>query len=167
MGKQALEKAIENYKGAPAMEPGAKIICECFGVTDKEIERAVRENNLTTVEEVTNYTKAGGGCGNCHDAIMQIIDSVRSETRLSAQPKLTNLQKIRLIEETIEREIRPSLKHDGGDIDLIDVIGDRVIVATRGACATCKASDITLKNFVEHRLRELVSPDIIVEEVAK
>jgi NifU-like protein len=167
MGKQALEKAIENYKGAPAIEPGAKIICECFGVTDKEIERAVRENNLTTVEEVTNYTKAGGGCGNCHDAILQIIDSVRSETKLSAQPKLTNLQKIRLIEETIEREIRPSLKHDGGDIDLIDVIGNRVIVATRGACATCKASDITLKNFVEHRLRELVSPDIIVEEVAK
>jgi NifU-like protein len=167
MGKQALEKAIENYRGAPSIEPGAKIICECFGVTDKEIERAVRENNLTTVEEVTNYTKAGGGCGNCHDAILQIIDSVRSETKLSAQPKLTNLQKIRLIEETIEREIRPSLKHDGGDIDLIDVIGNRVIVATRGACATCKASDITLKNFVEHRLRELVSPDIIVEEVAK
>ena len=45
------------------LEAGAKIICECFGVTDKEIERAVRENNLSTVEDVTNYTKAGGGCG--------------------------------------------------------------------------------------------------------
>ncbi|MGV8056793.1 MAG: Fe-S cluster assembly protein NifU [Smithellaceae bacterium] len=167
MGKQALEKAVENYRGTPALEAGAKIICECFGVTDKEIERAVRENNLSTVEEVTNYTKAGGGCGNCHDAIQQIIDTVRSETKLSAQPKLTNLQKIRLIEETIEREIRPSLKHDGGDIDLIDVVGNRVIVATRGACATCKASGITLKNFVEHRLKELVSPDITVEEASK
>jgi NifU-like protein len=167
MGKQALEKAVENYRGAPSIEPGAKIICECFGVTDKEIERAVRENNLSTVEEVTNYTKAGGGCGNCHDAIQQIIDSVKSETKSSQQPKLTNLQKIRLIEETIEREIRPSLKHDNGDIDLIDVIGNRVIVATRGACATCKASDITLKNFVEHRLKELVSPDITVEEASK
>jgi len=164
MGKQALEKAIENYRGAPSLEMGAKIICECFGVTDKEIERAVRENNLATLEEVTNYTKAGGGCGSCHDAIQQIIDSVRSEKRPVPQQKLTNLQKIRLIEETIEREIRPSLKHDGGDIDLIDVIGNRVIVATRGACAVCKASDITLKHFVEHRLRELVSPDITVEE---
>lgn len=167
MGKQALEKAVENYRGAPALEAGAKIICECFGVTDKEIERAIRENNLSTVEEVTNYTKAGGGCGNCHDAIAQIIERVKSETKSPHQQKLTNLQKIRLIEETIEREIRPSLKHDGGDIDLIDVVGNRVIVATRGACATCKASGITLKNFVEQRLKELVSPDITVEEASK
>jgi NifU-like protein len=167
MGKQALEKAIENYKGAPALRPGEKIICECFGVTDKEIEKAVRENNLSTIEEVTNYTKAGGGCGRCHDAIQQIIDAVKAEPKSQTQPQLTNLQKIRMIEETIEREIRPSLKHDGGDIDLIDVVGNRVIVATRGACAVCKASDITLKHFVEQRLKELVSPDITVEEAAK
>ncbi len=165
MGKQALEKAIENYKGVPAAATGAKIICECFGVTDKEIEQAIRENNLNSVEEVTNYTKAGGGCGGCHDEIQKIIDRVRSEPKADGKQKLTNIQKIRLIEETLEREIRPSLKHDGGDIELIDVIGNRVIVATRGTCATCKASDITLKNFVEHRLRELVSPDLVIEEV--
>jgi NifU-like protein len=164
MGKQALEKAVENYKGAPALGVGEKIICECFGVTDKEIERAVRDNNLATVEDVTNYTKAGGGCGSCQDAIQQIIDKVRSEPKTDVKPNLTNIQKIRLIEETIEREIRPSLKHDGGDIEIIDIIGNRVIVATRGTCATCKASDITLKNFVEHRLKELVSPAITVEE---
>ena len=167
MGKQALEKAIENYRGAPPLEAGAKIICECFGVTDKEIERAVRENNLSTVEDVTNYTKAGGGCGGCHDAIAQIIEKVRSEPKIDSKPKLTNLQKIRLIEDTIEREIRPSLKHDGGDIEILDIIGNRVIVALRGACSTCKASDITLKDFVQHRLQELVSPDITVEEASK
>jgi NifU-like protein len=167
MGKQALEKAVENYRGVPAMEADEQIVCECFGVTDKEIERAVRENNLATVEDVTNYTKAGGGCGSCKDIIQQIIDKVRSEPKTDVKQKLTNIQKIRMIEETIEREIRPSLKHDGGDIEIIDIIGNRVIVATRGACATCKASDITLKNFVEHRLKELVSPDITVEEVSK
>ena len=167
LGKQALEKAIENYKGAPAIEAGAKIICECFGVTDKEIERAVRENNLTTIEDVTNYTKAGGGCGQCHDAIAQIIEQVKAEPKKEEKPKLTNLQKIKLIEETIDREIRPSLRQDGGDIDIIDIIGNRVLVATRGACATCKAADITLKHFVEHRLKEMVSPDITVEEVSK
>src|SRR4030042_1594068 len=165
MGKQALEKAIENYKGVPATQTGAKIICECFGVTDKEIEQAIRENNLSTIAEVKNYTKAGGGCGGCHEEIQKIIDRVKSEPKADAKQKPTNIQKIRLIEETLEREIRPSLKHDGGDIELIDVIGNRVIVATRGACATCKASDITLKNFVEHRLRELVSPDLVIEEV--
>ncbi len=81
MGKQALEKAIENYKGVPAAETGAKIICECFGVTDKEIEQAIRENNLSTIEEVTNYTKAGGGCGGCHDEIQKIIDRVKTEPK--------------------------------------------------------------------------------------
>ncbi|HQK99787.1 MAG TPA: Fe-S cluster assembly protein NifU, partial [Smithellaceae bacterium] len=103
LGKQALEKAIENYQGAPPIEAGAKIICECFGVTDKEIERAVRENNLTTVEDVTNYTKAGGGCGLCHDAIAQIIEQVKAEPKKEEKPRLTNLQKIKLIEETIDR----------------------------------------------------------------
>jgi NifU-like protein len=166
MGKEALEMAIANYRGTPAKEPGARIICECFGVTDRDIERAVRENNLTTVEEVTNYTKAGGGCGNCHDAIGQIIERVRGEARPTTRPKLSNIQKMKMIEETIEREIRPSLKHDGGDIELIDVVGNRVLVATRGACAVCKSSDLTLKHFVEAKLRDLVSPDLVVEEVA-
>ena len=136
-------------------------------MTDKEIERAIRENNLSTVEDVTNYTKAGGGCGNCHDAIAQILERVKAEPKTDTKPRLTNIQKIRLIEETIEREIRPSLKHDGGDIEIIDIIGNRVIVAMRGACSTCTASEITLKDFVQHRLRELVSPDITVEEASK
>jgi len=69
-----------------------------------------------------------------------------------------------MIEETIEREIRPSLKHDGGDIELIDVIGNRVVVAARGACSTCHAANMTLKNFVETKLRELVWPELVVEE---
>jgi NifU-like protein len=167
MGKQALEKAVENYEGIASKEQEAKIICECFGVTDREIEQAVRENNLSTVEEVTNYTKAGGGCGGCHDAIRQIIEKIRAEARPVARPKLSNIQKIRMIEETIEREIRPSLKNDGGDIELIDVIGNRVLVATRGACATCKASNVTLKQFVELKLRDLVSQELSIEEVTQ
>jgi len=167
-GRRPLEKAIENYRGAPAKEQGAQIICECFGVTDRENRTGRSENNLTTVEDVTNYTKAGGGCGNCHDAIRQIIERVRAEAKpaVTPKPKLTNIQKIRMIEEALEKEIRPSLKHDDGDIELIDVVGNRVIVAVRGACAVCKASDITLKHFVEAKLRDLVSPDLIIEEVA-
>jgi NifU-like protein len=165
LGKQALEKAVENYLGVPSQVETEKVICECLGVTDHEIEQAVRENNLSTVEEVTNYTKAGGGCEGCHDAIREIIDRVRAEDAPVVKQNLSNIQKIRMIEETIEREIRPALRDDGGDIELIDVIGDRVLVATRGACATCKASDITLKHFVESKLRDLVSPDLSVEEV--
>src|SRR5512136_188500 len=142
MGREALEKAIAHFKGVPV--PEAQVICECFGVTEPEIERAVRENDLKTIEEVTNYTKAGGGCGNCHEKIQGIIDRIYAggepEAPKEPKPKLSNMQKIRMIEETIDKEIRPSLKQDGGNIDLIDVIGNRVIVATRGACAVCQAS---------------------------
>ncbi|MGZ6220458.1 MAG: NifU family protein, partial [Syntrophales bacterium] len=83
------------------------------------------------------------------------------------KPKLSNIQKIKMIEETIDREIRPSLKKDGGDIELVDVIGNRVLVATRGTCATCKAADITLKHFVELKLRDFVSPELVIEEVTQ
>ena len=167
MGRQALEKAIGAYEGKPPLEQEGEIVCECFGVTDREIERAIRENGLKTIEEVTDFTKAGGGCQSCHETIADIIARVRAEARPVARPRMTNLEKIRRIEETLEREIRPSLIQDGGDIDLIDVVGNRVLVATRGACASCRASQQTLKNFVEIKLRELVMPELVVEEVVQ
>ena len=167
MGREALEKAIAHYKGETVPGLEGEVICECFGVTKPEIERVVRDHGLKTVEEVTNYTKAGGGCGGCVDKIQEIIDQVRAETKgAPVRPKLTNLQKIRLIEETIQREIRPALQHDGGDLELIDVVGNRVLVATRGACASCAAAQLTLKDFVEAKLKELVAPELQVEEVA-
>jgi len=169
MGREALEKAIAHYKGVPVAETEGKVVCECFGVTEPEIERVVRENNLKTIEEVTDYTKAGGGCGGCHEAIQEIIDRVRAEIKPAAmlRPKLTNIQKIKMIEETLEREIRPALRQDGGDIELVDVVGNKVMVATRGACASCAAVHLTLKDFVEAKLRELVWPELEVEEVSQ
>ena len=169
MGREALEKAIAHYKGVPVAETEGKVVCECFGVTEPEIERVVRENNLKTIEEVTDYTKAGGGCGGCHEAIQEIIDRVRAEIKPATmlRPKLTNIQKIKMIEETLEREIRPALRQDGGDIELVDVVGNKVMVATRGACASCAAVHLTLKDFVEAKLRELVWPELEVEEVSQ
>jgi NifU-like protein len=171
MGREALETAIANYRGQKVTKEDFEIVCKCFGVTDKEIERAVRENDLKTVEQVTYYTKAGGGCGECHPKIEAIIEKVRKEMGREAPPikpekkKLTNIQKIKLIEETLGREIIPALKADGGDLDLIDVEGNKVFVALRGKCSFCPSSEFTLKQYVETKLREFVSDDIEVEEV--
>ncbi|NLF38596.1 Fe-S cluster assembly protein NifU [bacterium] len=88
MGHDALMAAIANYRHAPqpdSEEEGGKIVCRCFAVTDKHIERVVRENNLATIEDVTNFTKAGGACGSCHTQIQDIIDRVRRE--LAAEKK--------------------------------------------------------------------------------
>jgi len=167
MGRDALEKAISCYRGEPAKVVEGQVVCECFGVTDVQIERTVRENHLTSVEDVTDYVKAGGGCGNCHDAIAEIIDRVMGKSPKPKKPaeKLTNIQKIRMIEDALDREIRPELKKDGGDIELVDVDGERVLVKMRGRCATCTASQVTLKHYVESKLRELVTPELAVEEV--
>jgi NifU-like protein len=168
LGRDALEKAIAHYRGEAEKKVEGNIVCECFGVTDLEIDRAVRENSLKSIEDVTNYVKAGGGCESCHEKIQEIIDA-NLGLEIPAKKKvirLTNIQKIKLIEETLEREIKPALKKDGGDIDLVDVDGNNVLVKLQGTCATCSASQITLKHYVESKLRELVSPELLVEEVS-
>lgn len=167
MGQEALEKAIACYRGEPDKKPEGNLVCECFGVTDRQIERALTDNALKTIEDITNYIKAGGGCGKCHDAIQAIIDRVNGAAAEAAKPKvLTNIQKIRLIEETLEREIKPALNQDGGDIQLVDVDGNRVLVKLTGRCAACAMSEVTLKDYVETKLKELVLPELVVEEVS-
>ncbi len=171
MGQEALEAAIQDYRGVTGEEADSRknVVCECFGVTSDEIERVVRENDLKRIEDVTNYTKAGGGCRQCHGRIQEILDQLAPTEEpavlKSAAGKLTNIQKIKLIEETFEKEIRPMLKADGGDIELIDVEGDRVVVSLRGMCSSCSSSSFTLKKYIEPKLKEFVSPDLYIEEV--
>ena len=169
MGREALEAAIADYTGAILPMAQGEVICECFGVTDLEIIRAVRENALKSVEEITNYTKAGGGCGKCEGRLRQIL--AETVEGAEAQPvaakkakRMTTLEKRKNIEDVIEREIKPNLKKDGGDIELIDIDGDFVTVSLRGACANCYSSRTTLKEYVEKKLREQVAESLIVEE---
>jgi NifU-like protein len=173
MGREALEAAIENYRsgGTKKHELEGKVVCTCFGVTESEIERVIQENDLITVEEVTNYCKAGGGCGGCKGEIEKIIQRIQGdkikESAVSAPAKgrkLTNIQKIQLIQETINEQIRPALRNHGGNIELIDVDGNKVIVAFRGMCAQCKLAEFTMKDVVEAKLREFVSEELFVEE---
>lgn len=77
MGQDALRKAISSYKGIKILEKPGNTVCECFGITDLEIIDAVKANKLESTEEVTNYLKAGGGCGNCLEKIEEIIESVK------------------------------------------------------------------------------------------
>ncbi len=173
MGREALEAAIENYRtgGKEKHELEGRVVCNCFGVTENEIERVIRENNLTTVEDVTNYCKAGGGCGGCKGEIEKILEKIQGdkagkvfETAPRWAGRLTNIQKIQMIQQTINEQIRPTLRADGGDIELIDVEGNKVIVAFRGMCARCRLAEFTMKDVVEAKLREFVAEDLFVEE---
>jgi len=173
MGREALEAAIENYRtgGKVKHELEGTVVCTCFGVTDQEIERVIRENDLTTVEQVTNYCKAGGGCGGCHGEIEKIIERLQGDKVRHAPHevpskavKMTNIQKIQLIQQTISEQIRPALRAHGGNIELIDVEGNKVIVAFRDMCAQCRMAEYTMKDVVEAKLREFVSEELFVEE---
>ncbi len=169
MGREALEAAIADYRGVILPMAEGEVVCECFGVTDLEVIRAIRESELRSVEEITNFTKAGGGCGKCEDKLREILQATVSETPVTAvqvegPKRMTTLQKIKKIEEVLEREIKPGLRKDGGDIELVDVDGDFVMVSLRGACTSCAKSQTTLKEYVEKKLRELVLESLIVEE---
>jgi len=169
MGREAMQAAVANYHGKvwkDDHEEGA-LVCKCFAVDEVLIEDTIEANGLRTVEDVTNYTKAGGGCSSCHEGIEEILARVLAEkcevfdpTGPSApvpQPsggKLSNLQRIRRIEAPIET-IRPNLQRDRGDVELIDVDGKTVYVKLTGACAGCQAASVTLDGIQQRIVEDL------------
>ena len=192
MGQEALEAAIYTYKGIPLdthEEDEGNLICRCFGVTDTKIKRIIRENDLTTAEQVTNYVKAGGGCSSCLPDIDDLLYELANEKEKSVEvatqvwqdnnppatttapsttqttKPLTNLQKITLIQKVIDLEIRPILAEDGGDMELFDIEGDIVKVILKGACSGCASSTETLKLAIEATLQDRVLPTLTVISV--
>jgi len=176
MGQEALEVAIAKYRGGPVPghdhdhlhpEMEGEVVCKCFGITDQFLKKVIKDNNLHTAEQVTHFTKAGGGCGGCVPKITELIAEVMGDQPKEERKrpeKLTNLRKMQLIQDILEKEVRPQLWADGGDLELIDIAGSTVQIAFRKACAGCVSSGHTAK-FVEQKLREFVAEDITVEEV--
>ncbi|HNF88578.1 MAG TPA: Fe-S cluster assembly protein NifU [Thiobacillaceae bacterium] len=168
MGREALQAAIANYRGEEWKddhEEGA-LICKCFAIDAVLIEETVRANNLSTVEEVTNYTKAGGGCSSCHEGIEEILVKVLAERGETFNPipvkakkaddgsKMTNLQRIKRIEMILD-SIRPQLQRDHGDIELVDVDGKTIYVNMIGACAGCQMEAMTLQGIQQRLMEDL------------
>ncbi len=161
MGREALQAAVANYRGeqwSDDHEEGA-LICKCFAIDAVMIEETVRANNLKTVEDVTNYTKAGGGCTSCHEGIEEILAVVlaeQGETFESAPVAagMTNLQRIRRIETVIE-SIRPQLQADHGDVELVDVDGNTIYVNMTGACSGCQMASMTLSGIQQRLMEDL------------
>lgn len=211
MGYEALQAAIANFRGEEWRddhEEGA-LLCKCFGVDEGMIERAIRMNRLNTIEQITDYTKAGGGCLTCFDKLEETLAKVNAELvaegllaeheayrvggvdakeikakskarkndeRMVASQKsplepasplpppsasMTNLRRMRLIEEAIE-ELRPYLRKDGGDCELIDVDGSNVLVSLTGACSGCQMAGVTVSGIQERLIARLGMPIRVV-----
>jgi len=173
MGREALQAAIANYRGEEWKddhEEGA-LVCKCFAVDSTLIENTIRDNGLTTVEDVVNFTKAGGGCSACHEGIEEVLTKVLAEEGKSFNPaarsvavamptapaapaKMTNIQRIRRIETVLE-SIRPTLQRDHGDVELVDIDGKNVYVNMKGACSGCQMAAVTLEGIQERIIDEL------------
>jgi Fe-S cluster biogenesis protein NfuA len=80
------------------------------------------------------------------------------ESPAGEAPDASEAQRVAAIRAVIE-EIRPNLQRDGGDCELIEVNGNRVMVKMSGACVFCKLSAVTIEGIqtrIVERLGELV-----------
>jgi len=166
MGREALQSAVANFRGEEWKDDHeeGELICKCFAIDSVMIEETIRANNLCSVEQVTNYTKAGGGCSSCHEGIEEILARVlaeRGETFSPAPPpektkpgKLSTLERVSRIEQVIEKA-HPNLQRDHGDIELVDVDGKTIYVAMKGACSGCQMEALTLGGIQQQMVEAL------------
>lgn len=174
MGMEALEAAVKSYRqgGQPVVfeQQEEKIVCHCFNVSEEAIIKAIRANHLKTVDDVTHFTKAGGGCGRCKGEIQKILDKVNGASAAPATgekkpfAQMTVVEKIKTIELVLEEDVRPKLNMDGGSAELVDLDGTTVKIRLTGMCSGCAGAAGTLKNFIEKTLKEKVDPSLTVEQ---
>ncbi len=184
MAYDVIKQAAAIYKGVDkGTFDSDEILCECARITLSTVQEVIRLNNLTTVEEITDYTKAGAFCKSCiapggHEEktlyLVDVLKEVQSQIELEkAQdtPKgfneSTPFQQMRFIENYFEAEVRPALRRDRGDVDILDIRKEgeetRVVISYKGACSGCASSRTGTLSFIEEGLKEKVSPTITVQ----
>ena len=181
MAYDVIKKAASIYKGVDMESLESEfIICECARVSQDTLMEVIRLNNLTTVEEITDYTKAGGFCKSCikpggHekkdiyivDLLSEVLEAVEAEKKsrriIEAKgdgdfSKMGLVQKIKAVESILEEYIRPTLKADGGDVELIDIKETEegtfeVLIKYQGECMSCSMNTTTTLAGIEDMLK--------------
>jgi NifU-like protein len=161
-----------------------RLVCKCFGATEPYLLRKIKELGLKSIAEVTDATKAGGACMSCHHqpgGLQDLLNQVWGEAiapplpmapmAIAPTPKpgnsapLSAYQFSKKIEHAFEEYVRPLLKSDGGDLEIIDIKDKLVYVRLDGACSTCVGANKTIKLLVERALKEQVDEQIRVIQV--
>ncbi|MGN1357124.1 MAG: Fe-S cluster assembly protein NifU [Succinivibrionaceae bacterium] len=182
MGREALDAAIANYRGIKPSDAhvDSPLVCKCFGIDEAKIVREVVENNLTTIQDVINYTKAGGACGSCHEKIEKILEGIKRGD-YAGKYVTTNMEAVKQVAEKIHQEIqvgntthplwkpiydllaeiRPNLQADGGDIELLHVENDHIDVQLSGHCVGCMMEEMTT-SFIRNLIKERLGVDVVI-----
>jgi len=169
MGREALQAAVANYRGEELAEDHeeGELVCKCFGVHAGLIEEVICANRLSTVDDVTNYTKGGGGCTSCHEKIEEILAAINQKRREHFEvvpaahvpaPKqrfteLSVIQRVRRVDAVIQK-IRPAIKADHGDIELVEIEDKTIYVNLLGACKGCAMEQATLGGIQQKLIEE-------------
>ncbi len=188
MAYDVIKKAAGLYMGVDSESFEEEIIvCECARVSLKTLQEVIKLNDLTTIEQITDYTKAGGFCKSCirpggHEKReYYLVDILRDTRREMDEEKMkaaadagskgsfesmTLVQQIKAIDAQIDESIRQFLIMDGGDMEVIDVkpSDDYIDVYIRylGACNGCASSATGTLYAIESTLKEKLSKKIRV-----
>ncbi len=81
LGDKALRAAIDDYlervgRDNPFKKSVAKVICECKGVTDQQIEALVQNEEALTFEQLQEQTGLGTVCGKCKNTAQELFDEL-------------------------------------------------------------------------------------------
>ena len=190
MAYDVIIEAAAQYKGISREDiVDADIVCECARKTRKDIVDAIREHNITEIEEVIRITKAGSYCKSCirpggHEPkdvyLVDILADVREQIereRLEAAAqttqtgemsfdKMTIVQRIKAVDAVIDEYIRPMLVMDGGDMEIIDIKENLpyydIYIRYLGACGSCASGSTGTLYAIETTLRQKVDENIRV-----
>ena len=187
MAYDVIKKAAAQYKGVD-MESFEEevIVCECARVSLSTLREVIRLNDLTTVEEITDYTKAGAFCKSCirpggHEAkdiyLVDLLDEYEKE-KMSASAdtiasggsvdfaQMTIVQRIKAVDKVIDENIRQMLIMDGGDMEILDIKENGanfdIYIRYLGACSGCASSSTGTLFAIENILKEKLDENIRV-----
>jgi NifU-like protein len=187
MAYDVIKKAASQYKGVDmdSFEDDI-IVCECARVSLGTLREVIRLNDLTTIEQITDYTKAGAFCKSCirpggHEAkeiyLVDLLEEYDKEKMAAAADasgagqdlpfaQMTLVQKLKAVDSTIDKYIRQMLVMDGGDMEILDIKenGAHIDVYIRylGACSGCASSSTGTLYAIESILKEKLDENIRV-----
>ena len=187
MAYDVIKQAAAQYLGVSAESFEDQIIvCECARVSLGTIKEVIRLNDLHTIEEITQYTKAGAFCKSCirpggHEKRDYYLVDILAETRAQIEREklkeininndiafddMTMVKQLKAVESVLDTEIRDMLNSDGGDLEVIDIqkndIYIDIYIRYLGACSGCSSGSGATLYAIENILQEELSPNIRV-----
>jgi NifU-like protein len=167
-----------------------RIVCKCFSLSEPYLRRKIKELGLKTIAEITGAVKAGGACMSCHHTpggLQDLLDDIwgvdPGHLRVlpsmpqpvptapiaapadDSQPALSPYQFAKKIEKAVDEYVRPMLRKDNGDVEILDIKDNVVYCQLLGACAGCCGAGQTLKMMIEKTLKEMVDQRVRVIQV--